>query len=59
MKNADLNHLEEQLQDRTRVSEATSFPKCPHAMMITFKTPRATTFRCEHCGHRLSRQTLR
>jgi tRNA(Ile2) C34 agmatinyltransferase TiaS len=59
LKKAFLQNLEEQLLDRTRVSEDTNCPRCRKMMTMTFKTPRTTTFRCEACGHRLSRQTLR
>lgn len=59
LKQAYLHHLEEQLLDRTRVGEDTNCLACHHAMTLTFKTPRTTTFRCEACGRRLSRQTLR
>jgi hypothetical protein len=59
LKKAYREHLEEQLLDRTRVSEDTICPKCAHLMRMTFKTPRTTTFLCEQCNHRLSRQTLR
>jgi transposase-like protein len=54
-----LDHLEEQLLERTRVSEQVNCPRCQSAMLLTFKTPRTTTFRCEACGRHLSKQTLR
>jgi tRNA(Ile2) C34 agmatinyltransferase TiaS len=56
---AHLEHLEEQLLDRTRASEATYCPRCHITMKVTYRTQRTTTFRCDECGHRLSRQTLR
>lgn len=54
-----LEHLEEQLLERTRVSEQTACPLCHRTMTLTFKTPRTTTFYCSACNKHLSRQTLR
>ena len=54
-----LDHLEEQLLERTRASENVNCPRCRSTMLLSFKTPRTTTFRCNACGRHLSKQTLR
>lgn len=59
LKRTHVQNLEEQLLERTRAAEDTGCPHCQMRMTMTFKTPRTTTFLCEACGHRLSRQTLR